>query len=248
MMLGNGFRSDLLKAFTGKPFWVLIAIGLGLTVLFAFGFAESLVDPALAQVSSEEGSATVLRSFFAMTICAAWMGALIVTREYGTGSIARTVIISHTRTNVVGMKTLTATFVGAILGAVAVIVGIPVSMFLVESKGFEFVWTNDVVTIAIGVFAATVLSSLWGLYIGFITRNSVTAISVIALLTWMIEPAIQRFAPNIAGYLFTLATTGVVLDSHDELLSIGASYVVLIVWLVALGLVSTVLFRRKDIA
>lgn len=94
MMLDNGFRSDLLKAFTGKPFWVLIAIGLGLTVLFAFGFAESLVDPALPQVSSEEGTATVLRSFFAMTICAAWMGALIVTREYGTGSIARTVIIS----------------------------------------------------------------------------------------------------------------------------------------------------------
>lgn len=64
-------------------------------------------------------------------------------------------------------------------------------MFLVESKGFEFVWTSDVVTIAIGVFAATLLSSLWGgLYIGFVTRNSVTAISVIALLTWMIEPAI----------------------------------------------------------
>lgn len=248
MMLGNRFRSDLLKAFTGKPFWVLIAIGLGLTVLFAFVFAESLVDPALPQVSSEEGSATILRSFFAMTICAAWMGALIITREYGTGTIARTAIISPTRTSVVGMKTLTATIVGAILGAVAVIVAIPVSMLLVESKGFEFVWTSDVVTIAIGVFVSTLLSSLWGLYIGFITRNSVTAISVIALVTWMIEPAIQRFAPEISGYLFTLATTGVVLDPHDELLSVGASYLVLIVWLVALGLVSTVLFRRKDIA
>ncbi|MBG9311190.1 hypothetical protein I4J31_11260 [Corynebacterium belfantii] len=65
------------------------------------------------------------------------------------------------------MKTLTATIVGAILGAVAVIVAIPVSMLLVESKGFEFVWTSDVVTIAIGVFVSTLLSSLWGLYIGF---------------------------------------------------------------------------------
>ncbi|MBG9259070.1 hypothetical protein [Corynebacterium belfantii] len=62
------------------------------------------------------------------------------------------------------MKTLTATIVGAILGAVAVIVAIPVSMLLVESKGFEFVWTSDVVTIAIGVFVSTLLSSLWGLY------------------------------------------------------------------------------------
>lgn len=248
MMLGNRFRSELLKAFTGKPFWILIAIGLGLSVLFAFGFAESLVDSALPQVSSEQGSATVLRSFYAMTICAAWIGALIVTREYGTGTIARTVIISPTRTSVVAVKTLTATFVGAILGAIAVIIAIPVSMFLVILKGFEFLWTNDVVTIAIGVFAATLLSSLWGLYIGFLTRNSVTAISVIALLTWMIEPAIQRFAPEISGYLFTLATTGVVLDPHDGLLSVSASYLVLIVWLVALGLVSTVLFRRKDVA
>lgn len=241
-------RSELSKAFTGKPLFILLTLGLCLTLLFAYGFAETLFDPKHPPYTPEVASGMVLRSFFAMTVFAAMMGTMIITREFGTGAIARTTMAAHNRSQVFVLKSLSALVVGALMGGVAVLAGIPISMVLVYSKGIEFAWTRDVITIAIGVFAATVLSALWGLFIGFITRNSVVAICVIALVTWMIEPAIQNIAPAISGYMFTLATTGVVLDPHEELLGVGWSYTVLISWNIVLGAIAHAIFTRKDIA
>lgn len=242
------FRSEFLKTTTGKPLFVLLGIGIGLTLLFAYGFAESLIDPEHPPYSPEEASATVIRSFFAMTVFAAMMGAIIVTREFDSGTIARTIMVARNRSRVFLIKILVSIVVGAFLGGVAVVVGVPVSIFLVNSRGIEFVYSQDIAVIVIGVFLSTIFSALWGLFIGFITRKSVVAICVIALITWMIEPSIQNVIPQISGYMFTLATTGVVLDPHEELLGVGGSYLVLVGWNVFLGVIAHIIFAKKDIS
>ncbi|PYF98935.1 hypothetical protein SAMN05216184_11074 [Georgenia satyanarayanai] len=242
-------KAELRKLVSAGGTWSLLVIGIGLGALFTEGFTQAAAE-ALAAGASDPATetATIVRSWFAMSLLSGILGAIGVTREYASGVISRSVLVAGSRTRVLVSKLVAATAGGLVLGVVAAGLSIALAHVSMARIDSTVVWSREATLTVLGVLGTTTLSAAWGAFLGWIIRNQVATILVIVGLTLMIEPGVQSFAPDVAGFLFTIAMTGVTLDGKEGLLSIGASYAVLAAWLVVLGVAARTLLVRRDLS
>lgn len=241
-------RAEARKITTGTTIWTLAVVGISLGALFTEGFtqeARTLLDAGVSDAPTQ--TSVIVRSWMAMTLVSAILGALLVTREYTSGSISRSVLVAGGRDRVLAAKLVVGTAGGAVFGALAAVLAVGVVQFAMPRAGAEVAWTQDATLTALGIFGTTTLSATWGVLMGWIIRSQIGSVLAIVGLTLLIEPGVQAVAPRVAAFLFTIAMTGVNLDGKPDLLSIGGSYVVLAGWLVVLGLVARALLVRRDL-
>ncbi|MFC4556167.1 ABC transporter permease [Georgenia faecalis] len=241
-------RAEARKLLTGGGTWSLLLIGIGLGGLFTEGFTQAARE-LLSSGASDPATQTavIVRSWFAMTLVSGILGALSVTREYASGTISRSVLVAGSRSRLFGAKALTGTAAGLVLGVVAAALAVGYVHVAMPRTGAEVVWSHEATMTALGIVGTTTLSATWGVLLGWILRHQVAAILVIVGLTLLVEPGVQSFAPEVAGYLFTIAMTGVNLDGKEGLLSIGGSYAVLVGWILVLGAAARALVARRDL-
>ncbi|MFJ9775532.1 ABC transporter permease [Kitasatospora sp. NPDC101157] len=242
------FSAELLKARSGGALPALLLIALLLAGVGQLGavYAESgLADPDTAAATSHR----VLTMAGSCALFASLFGALVVTGEFRSGAIGRTVLHAPGRSAVVAAKLGTATAAGLLFGVLAVAEAAAVGGFALSARGSALVLDARGWGIAAAAVAVCALGGLWGAAVGWLARHQLAA--VVGLMVWGTAgqlvvlgqlPGLGRFLPEGAQY----ALLGDRL-TFPEALSAPVGGLLLVVWCGAAALVGRALFLRWDV-
>ncbi|MFI2032950.1 ABC transporter permease [Streptomyces buecherae] len=235
------------KAWTGRAWAVLTSIAVFMSLLTSFGYAAE-GDKSIGAGQTDIAAVTddVVRSWMTTFLFASLFGALLVTREYSSGSISRAVLLTG-RGRLFTAKLVIGAAVGVLSGLLAVVLAAVSSWVTLAGYGRSPEWTSETWLVALGVFACNVLAAPWGVFIGWIVRHQIRAVGALMALTLLLDPSLQRLVPDVAKYLLTIAMSSVYRDVHTDLLSPGTALLVIAGWLGVAGLAAHRLFRSRDI-
>ena len=239
-------RSEIGKLLTGRAVPVLLLIGLMLCGLGALSTA-SLGESAAGGWDGARVTDAVVRSWMMMLLFSALAGALAVTREFATDSMARTVLLAGGRAAVVRAKAVAAVVVGAGFAVLTMALAAGSALALTGGRGHGVVWTRACTQTLLGVGACVVLAAVWGLGIGLLVRAQAAAVLVVVVLVVGLEPAVQRLAPTASAYLFTISLSSLYRDGKPELLPVAAAALVALAWIAGLGAAGLRSFRHRDL-
>ncbi|MEV8328413.1 ABC transporter permease [Kitasatospora sp. NPDC056731] len=240
--------AELLKARSGTALPALLLLALMLATLGQLGavYAESgIEDPGAATAASHR----VLTMAGSCSLFATVHGALIVTAEFRSGAIGRTVLHAPGRPAVVIAKLVTAAAAGLLFGMLAVLASAAVGALALANLGSTLVLDARSWQIAAAAVAACGFGGLWGAAVGWLVRHQLA--TIVGLLVWGTAgqlivlgrlPALGRFLPDGAQY----ALLGDRLTFPDALpVPLGA--LLLAVWCALFALGARALFLRLDI-
>ena len=201
-------RSEWIKTTsTRSPYW-LLAIALGLSLLFAFLVARFLTsdDPNAGFIdpASAEAVWSTLEGYTLFSVLLIWIvGIISVTGEYRFGTVRPTFLAEPTRWQAILAKALFNVVLAALAAFVIVLLSLALAEIVKATDSFDpfaetgmaALWRAPVYT-AIGMLAAIGL--------GYLMRNSAGAIVVILLWATVIEnltALIPRFGQDIAEWM-----------------------------------------------
>lgn len=240
--------AELLKAMTGRTAAMLVTLGILLGAITCLGYA-SLGATLIVAGGADNASVTndVVRAWTTMYLLAAVFGAIVVTRDYTTGSIARSVLLSNGRGQLFAAKAVVGLMVGAAFGTLAIVLASVCSLAMPAAFGFQAQWTQETSLILIGMFAVNVMCGLWGVLLGWLIRNQVGAVVTVLLTILLIEPALQNVLPGASKYLITIAMSSVYRDVGHDLLPVPSALLVICGWLGIIAIVGRRLFDHRDV-
>jgi hypothetical protein len=244
---------DLLAAETarttvGKAWLALLAGGLILGGITVVSLAAG-AGPAVAAGSTTAARATddTVRYWMTMHLFSALFGAIFVTREYTCGVIVRSVLLSGGRGRLLTAKVVGATAMGVVFAAASAAAGAIAPWVVLPLYGVQPSWTAKTWQVLAGVAAVVVLSAPWGALIGWIVRNQVVAVCLLAVFTMGVEPYLHKLLPDVGDYLLTIAMGSVYLDPDASRLAVLPALAVILAWLVLFAGVAVPLIRRRDV-
>ncbi|WP_116246382.1 ABC transporter permease [Nocardiopsis sp. FIRDI 009] len=238
------------RKLAGTRTWLYVALGgvaLGLSA--SYGFAAEVEDAsALTPEATATVTESVIRAWMMMHLFASILGAVMVTREYNSGTVSRSVLLSGGRDRLFAAKTVVGTGAGVLLGAATAGVALASPYVFMPMNGMDPEMTTTAYQTALGVFAVTALAAPFGVFLGWLIRNQVATVLVLALVTVGLEPYLLRAVPEVAKYLMSIAMSSVYLDGKPELLSVPAALAVIGGWLAVTGLAGNRLLTSRDVA
>ncbi|MEU1186924.1 ABC transporter permease [Streptomyces sp. NPDC005859] len=244
----NLLAGEWAKAWTGRGWLILAGCGVLMSLLGALGYAS---QGATAIDEGTMGRAAVtddiVRSWFMMSLFTSLFGAISVSREYTSGAIGRSVLMSGGRTRLLAAKVLVATAVGALAALLTAALSLASAWAALAADGTEPAWHGETWLILLGVFAVNTLAAPWGALIGWIVRHQVGAVVTVVALTLVVDPAVQALVPDAGKYLMTIAQSSVYRDMKPELLSTPLALLVIAGWLAAAGLLARKLLTARDV-
>ncbi|BFO21400.1 hypothetical protein SHKM778_77880 [Streptomyces sp. KM77-8] len=117
----NLIAAEWLKARTGAAWWSLALTGVLLGVMAGSGFAASAEkDLAAGLTTIEAATDETVRSWFTLLLFAALFTGVHVTREYASGTIGRSVLLSGGRSRLLAAKLTVGTAAGLLYALLAV--------------------------------------------------------------------------------------------------------------------------------
>ncbi|MFJ5546909.1 ABC transporter permease [Streptomyces sp. NPDC093225] len=243
----NVIRGELRKAVTGRQWWILPLAGTFLCLLSTFGFAAEGHKAVLAGGSAQDVTNDIARSWMMMFLFASLSGAILVSREYGHGTIGRSVLLAGSRTRLLTAKVAVATAAGAVFGLLAAGLGALACATAGLPYGDSPAFTGETGLILAGVFACSLLAAPWGALVGWMLRNQVAAVALLITLTLVVDPGVQALAPDVAKYLLTIAMSAVYHDAKPDLLPVPWAFAAIAGWLTAAWFAAHRLVRTRDI-
>ncbi|MCX5195992.1 ABC transporter permease [Streptomyces sp. NBC_00249] len=238
--------AEMLRARSGAALTGLLLGALALGALGQLGVVFADADLAANAV---DASHRVVNLAASATLFASLFGALLVTGEFKSGSIGRSVLYAPGRGAVVGAKLLVAGVSGLLFGVVSVLGSLAVGAAAFASKDTALVLDGRTWQLAAAVVGVCGLAGPWGAAIGFVVRNQLVA--VLGLVLWGTVgqllvlgqfPQVGRFLPDGAQ----LSVLGDRLTFPDGL---DAPYgvLLLVAWGAAAALLAQRLFARRDV-
>ncbi|WP_263168400.1 ABC transporter permease [Streptomyces sp. SCSIO ZS0520] len=240
------FRAELMKTGTGRATLGSLLGGALWCALTGYGYYAQGRDDAAA-LASGAVTGDIIRGWMMMLLFSAITCALIVTRDVSGGTLARAVLSYGGRGRVFLAKLLAALATSALFAVVAVGGALANWALAARSTETDLVWNAESTKTLLGVAACVLLSGVWGLMTGWLVRNQTLAVLSVLVLMVGIEPAVQRFAPEAAQFLFTIALSSLYRDPKPDLLPVAAAALVSVVWVAALTAAARVSLLRRDI-
>jgi ABC-2 type transport system permease protein len=235
--------AELVKVVTAyRTFLGIVIAELGIVLLGTIvTVRDAANDPFLPPRFEQDLVGIGTTSLFFVTL----LGVLIATTEYRHGTITLTFLVTPVREKVLAAKTAAA-LIGSVLlvlPALLISVGIGI-LWLSDRPDFDF--GGDEWQLVGRLFLAAMMVSVFGLFIGSALTRQLGAI--ILVLGWLLfaEPAIRALIPASEDYLAGTSVNGI-LGGDESAPSFGHSLTVLSAYLVALGVLATILTRRRDI-
>lgn len=238
--------AETLKARSGAALPGLLLVALALVTLGQLG---AVYSEAQLEATAVEASHRVMRLGGSAALFATIFGALLVTGEFKSGSIGRSVLYAPGRGAVVGAKLLVASLTGLLFGVVSVLCSLAVGTVGFTARDGALVLDGRSWLIAAAVVTVCALAGAWGAAVGFVVRSQLVA--VIGLVVWgtfgqlMVLgqfPEVGRFLPDGAqlSMLGDQLTFPSALDAPYGLL-------VLVAWGAGLALLAHRFFARRDV-
>jgi ABC-2 type transport system permease protein len=173
-------------------------------------------------------------------------GAVAATAEFRHRTLAPAVLIAPDRLRLllarVAAYVLTALALAAVMGAITLVIGVPL---LGGEKGPDLAG-SDYTKLVVGGLLVAALATALGVAFGTLVRNQVFA--VIAILVWVtiLEPLLGLIDDRLPDY--GLGTTfGRVGQGGDDRMSFGSAVLVLAAWGVVLVVAAALVDRRRDV-
>ncbi|MGW7415703.1 ABC transporter permease [Streptomyces sp. NPDC054863] len=243
----NVVRGEVRKALTGRQWWILPLAGTFLCLLSTFGFASEGHKAIVAGGSAAEVTNNIARAWMMMFLFSSLFGAILVSREYGSGTVGRSVLLAGSRGRLLAAKTAVATLAGTAFGLLALALGALSCAAAGTAYGDAPAFTGETWLILLGCLACSVLAAPWGALLGWIVRHQVASVALIITLTLVVDTGIQALAPEFAKYLLTIAMSSVYRDVKPDLLSVPLAFAVIAAWLAAAYYAAHRLVRTRDI-
>ncbi|MGW6542734.1 ABC transporter permease [Streptomyces massasporeus] len=244
----NVVAAEWSKAWTGRAWWTLAVIGVFLGFLASTGYvAQADESIARGQETIETVTDQVVRSWFMLLLFSALFGAIFVTKEYNSGAIARSVLLSGGRRRLLGAKLLVGTGMGVVFALLAAGLAAASPQVFLSTTEHQPVWTGETTLTLVGVFVVTVLGAPWGVLLGWIIRNQTATVAVLLGLTLFVDEALLRLLPAVGKFTMTIAMSSVYRDGKPELLSVPLALVVIGAWLAAAGFAARKLLLTRDV-
>jgi ABC-2 type transport system permease protein len=243
-------RAELLRSVSGRVLALLLLIAFLLNSLSIVGNSGTAVDALRAgQLTLTEVSHDLVRLGFGALLFSSLFGALLTTSEFRHGSIARSLFMAGRPERLIVAKSVVALVTGIAFGLAAVGSAVVASAIVLDLRGAELVFDRESALIVIGVFAVTVLSTLWGMLIGWLVRSQTAALAGILVWTLIVESAIIALAPEVGRFLPGGAQASIYRDfGTGDPLATPWGYAVFVGWIALAAAASIAAVRRRDLA
>ncbi|MGW1637792.1 ABC transporter permease [Streptomyces lavendulae] len=238
--------AETLRARSGAalPGLLLTALALG-----ALGQLGSVYAETELAANAVDASHRVVNLAASATLFSSLFGALLITGEFKSGSIGRSVLYAPGRGAVVGAKLLVAGLVGLVYGLVSVLCSLAVGAAAFASKDVSLVLDGRTWQLAAAVVGVCALAGPWGAAIGFVVRNQL--IAVIGLVMWgtLGQLMVLGQFPQVGRFLPDGAQLAVLGDRLTLPSALDAPYglLLLVAWGAALALLAHRTFTRRDV-
>lgn len=245
-------KSEIRKLFTVRSTYLLSAIALALTVLFAFyfegfkgntGSAASMLTPTALQEIVGNGAGLGVMFLAIVAI-------LFMAHEYRYNTIAYTITLNTRRTKVLLSKLLVISGFAVVFGFIAVGVALGGYMFGLSLRDAtlppqEFDAVVQIARVAFYYVGYAIL----GILIACLVRSLVAAVTTLLLYSAVVEPLLGLLLRDNAKYLPVAAldsTVGAAIVPN--MLSPNAAVLVSAGYLVVGLIITWILFVKRDAA
>ncbi|MTE21829.1 ABC transporter permease [Streptomyces sp. TRM43335] len=228
--------AEWLKAWSGRTWWIMAAVAVFMGLLGSSG-ATATADHQLAEGMTDNAAATaeVIRSWFSVLLASLLFGGVFVSREYGTGAVNRSVLLSGGRTRLLLAKTIVGTAMGVLFALLAVLLA-PLSLWAFFGMfGLEAEWTREATLTLVGVFAVIVLAAPWGVLLGWVIRHQAATVATLLVVTLFVDETLFALLPEVGRFTMQISMGSVYRDGKEEALSIPWALLVITGWLALAG-------------
>ncbi|MFF4426713.1 ABC transporter permease [Streptomyces sp. NPDC001549] len=241
-------NAEWLKAWSGRTWWIMGALGVFLGLLGSSG-AAAVADQQIDSGATDAAAATaeLIRSWFSVLLASVLFGALFVSREYNTGAISRSVLLCGSRTRLLAAKTIVGTAMGVVFALLAAVLA-PISLWgFFTLFGMDVQWSGEATLTLLGVFAVVTLAVPWGVLLGWIIRNQAASVTLVLVVTLFVDETLFRVLPAVGKFTMGIAMGAVYRDAKPEMLSIPLALLVIAGWLVLAGWAARRLLVTRDV-
>ncbi|GAA5069667.1 ABC-type transport system involved in multi-copper enzyme maturation permease subunit [Thermocatellispora tengchongensis] len=229
-------------------------LGMAYAVMFGLSGARDYLEATPADQAAFDPGGVAMRSLVLAQITAALVGALMVTVEYRSRSMATTVTAVPRRTRLLAAKTLVVTAVMLVVGQITAFGTFLVGTSVLAGQGVPSLTLADPGAIGPVAGAGLYLGTLpvLGIAVGTLLRVSAGAVATlgVGLLLipamapiypeWLAEP-VMKYWPTLAGYRLSAFVP------DPDLPSGWQGYLLMCGFLAVLSAVTVYVFRRRDV-
>jgi ABC-2 type transport system permease protein len=239
-------RAELTKVVTARSSLVICLLAVGLAYLIAL--ISGLVGDYTGTTSPGRDLADLgqLSFFFAMVL-----GVLSIGGEFRHGSIAPSLLVTPSRSKLLGGKVIAVVIVSIVLCLITVIGCVAIGAVTLPSQDYHLHFSSsDFIKALLETAAVAPLWALVGLGTGALLRNQTGAIVLLLAWIFVVEGILGGLFSGYAPYAFGNAI-GAAAGSGDagldNALSQGAAFAVSIGYAAALTAGGWIMFGRSDI-
>ena len=243
-------RSELLKLRTTRT---TLGLVLGMVALVVFTVVIQLVasqfeDSGIPRIEERDTQRTIFATASTAGLFAVLIGIMSVTGEFRHGTIRPTLLFAPARAALVVAKGGACALAGGLLAVAAVVLTFGIARAWLQVDDVEqSLGRSDLLAIAAGTVAATVLWAVIGVGVGAVVRNQVAAILATIVWTSIPEPLLMALVPNVGRFAPGVAADAVSGAPGQEMLSPFASAAVLALWALAFVVAGSVVMARRDV-
>ncbi|AQT73056.1 ABC transporter permease [Streptomyces sp. fd1-xmd] len=241
-------NAEWLKAWSGRTWWIMGALGVFLGLLGSSG-AAAVADQQIDSGATDAAAATaeLIRSWFSVLLASVLFGALFVSREYNTGAISRSVLLCGSRTRLLAAKTIVGTAMGLVFALLAAVLA-PLALWgFFTLFGMDVQWSGEATLTLLGVLTVVTLAVPWGVLLGWIIRNQAASVTIVLVVTLFVDETLFRVLPAVGKFTMGIAMGAVYRDAKPEMLSIPLALLVIAGWLVLAGWTARRLLVTRDV-
>src|SRR5919106_923739 len=230
--------------------WFLFGTVPAVVLLAAVAVAGLVLSSEVAGVALFEPTEGVRQAALHLTSSGAVLvivlGIIISAGEYRTQTATDTFLTTPRRSRVLAAKLAIGGILGLGLGALSVVVGLPVTYLLFELEGEALPAGSEELWLTLGgVVLYTALFAILGVAFGSLVRNQLVAVVSALTFVLLLEQLLTQAGASIAEWFPGNAGAAVV-RTPGEFLDPGAGAALLLAYAVVLALTGTTVVARRD--
>lgn len=252
-MTGRLVRAELLKVrstrmWMGLLFGAVALTGLGAIATLAIAGTPEGAQAGLTPLRSVTDVADLVYTSSAAAIFAMILGAVSITGEYRSGTIAGTFLATPSRTPVILSKAVAVAAVGFGFGMVCALIPLVSAEAYLGIKGLPLRFGMPVVTAVLVIGAMGASSAAIGAGVGAAIRSQLVAI--LGLLGWglVVEQLIGGLLPDYRKWLPFIGAQASLSRQDPTLLSPLPGGLLLIAYVSLAVIVGMLITRQRDIS
>jgi ABC-2 type transport system permease protein len=235
--------SELLKLRTARSNVILALSGTGLALVISL-LTILFDDSAGADVLISDAQFCVLFTLI--------LGAMSIAGEVRHGSIAPSLLVTPSRTELLLGKLAAIVIASAVIGIVAFGGSLILGAALLPGQGLDFgLSTGEVIKDTASGAAIAALYGIMGLGVGALLRNQTGAIIVLLIVLFFVDPLVaslwKHYGPYSLGAVLSSATGAPGQGPSDEPVAQGTALALQLGYSTVLFVIGLLTFRRVDI-